>query len=108
MTSRGAAAVLCVLSLVAPIGAQACPNGQFEAFRNCLPDIDTPAGGGPTGGGWTGGGGGGLAPPAPGPPLGAYCYTETGRFGPGPVQQLGAPCAVPRSNGMMMYGAVGP
>ena len=117
---RGCTAAVCALSLASSICAEACPNGQFEMqlgmFRNCLPEIGGPVGGGnlvnPP-----------LAPephaqpapapapepyPQPAPSVGAYCYTSNGRFGPGPAGALGALCAVQGPNGVMMYGYVGP
>ncbi len=38
-----------------------------------------------------------VLPLPPQPRMGAFCYTQFGRFGPGPVQAVGAPCNV---NGM--------
>jgi hypothetical protein len=47
--------------------------------------------------------------PAPQPPqqVGAFCYAAGGRFGPGPVQPLGAPCLVTLPQGNFP-GQVGP
>jgi hypothetical protein len=33
--------------------------------------------------------------------IGAFCYTPMGRFGPGPVQPVGAPCFVPTPRGLL-------
>ena len=46
-----------------------------------------------------------VVPPHPQvlPPVGAFCYTQFGRFGPGPVKPLGAPCIDP--NGV--WGQIG-
>jgi len=43
----------------------------------------------------------------PPPTVGAFCYTAAGRFGPGPIQALGAPCfvALPQGN---FPGQIGP
>ncbi len=48
-----------------------------------------------------------LPPVLPAPPqqgLGAFCYTQFGRFGPGPLQPIGAPCTL--NNGVP--GQIGP
>jgi hypothetical protein len=41
------------------------------------------------------------------PPLGAFCYTQFGRFGPGPIQPQGNPCFVTLPQGNVP-GQVGP
>lgn len=46
-----------------------------------------------------------IAPP-PMPALGGFCWTLVGRFGPGPLQPLGAPCVIPTPNGPI-YGQIG-
>ena len=40
------------------------------------------------------------------PQLGAFCYTQFGRFGPGPVQAVGVPCFVATPRGPL-YGRIG-
>jgi hypothetical protein len=48
-------------------------------------------------------------PPQPLPPVqlaGAFCYTPVGRFGPGPIQALGAPCYITSPRGPI-YGRIG-
>lgn len=49
-----------------------------------------------------------LYPPVPSPPdgFGAYCGTADGRFGPGPVNQVGMSCSVPSSGGGVLTGSV--
>lgn len=38
-------------------------------------------------------------PPPPPPQWGAFCYTALGRFGPGPLQPIGAPCYITAPGG---------
>lgn len=49
-----------------------------------------------------------FPPPQPFPQqqLGAFCYTQFGRFGPGPIQPLGAPCSIMTPQGPV-WGQVG-
>lgn len=59
----------------------------------------------------------GVGPgPAPGPlpgpmpvaQVGAFCYTPAGRFGPGPIQPVGAPCSVGFPGNPPILGQIGP
>ena len=45
------------------------------------------------------------APPLPN--VGAFCYTPAGRFGPGPVQPVGAQCFI-NGPGGLIFGQIGP
>ena len=78
---------------------------------NCLPEIP-PLGTVPFNEhGVVGGSPGGLSfpqQPSPTPQaLGAFCYTQFGRFGPGPVLPQGNPCYVQGPQGPIL-GRIGP
>jgi hypothetical protein len=51
----------------------------------------------------------GLPPsyPAPQQNVGAFCYTQAGRFGPGPLQPIGSPCFVNTPQWGQVAGQVG-
>jgi hypothetical protein len=63
---------------------------------------------------WAASGGNGMADtelpqsyPAPQQNIGAFCYTQAGRFGPGPLQPVGSPCFVNTPQWGQVAGQVG-